>query len=115
MNATAFDAIARGATNGLSRRNSVLALGGAALAATFAGAATASAGKAGKKAKKKCKKQVAPCQEFAQDLCALFLPPGADRDNCVAAASDCCSPLSRCQGGPFFDCALQVVVDITVN
>lgn len=113
MSENAFDRIARQTANDISRRHSLLALGGAALAASLSSASVAKAGTAGKKAKKKCKKQGPACQQFANDLCDLFFDPGTELDECIDSASDCCSPLTRCAAGEFFSCALGVIVVLT--
>jgi hypothetical protein len=111
VNQDAFDTVARQAADGLSRRGSLVALSGAALAATFAGASVTKAGKAGKKARKKCKKQGSPCREFADELCETLLPPGGEQDACKEDAKACCPSLEKCKGAAFFDCAFQVVLE----
>jgi hypothetical protein len=115
MNDAVFDAIARRAGAIQDRRASFRALGGATLlaaAAPLVAEASNSSKKAKKKAKKKCKKQIAPCNDFAPDVCALFFDPGSEFDTCVAAAQTCCPPLAKCQVPSFFDCALDVLATL---
>ncbi len=108
MTGNAFDALTRHAADGVSRRTSLLAMGGAALTAAVAKPALTQAGKAGKKAKKKCKKQGKPCREFGELLCEeLVEPPGVE--DCIAASNECCQFLSKCKGSQFFECVLDIL------
>jgi hypothetical protein len=107
MTGNAFDALTRRA-RARTRRASLVALGGASLAA-FAGASVGQAGKSGKKAKKKCKKQTPACRGFATRLCGEFFLPGPDFDACFADASACCDTLARCQAESFFGCVWTVI------
>ena len=81
MNDRSFDSVARDAA-GVSRRESIFALGAAGLMAAFAGPLTADARKKGKKKNKKqaaqrcppapdlCAPQVGPCTDFLTILCS---------------------------------------------
>lgn len=102
----AFDAIARHAAAAVSRRSSLLALGGAALAASAVGPSVARAGKAGKKAKKKCKRQRGPCLDTVELVCAELTDPGAEREQCIETFTECCGFLAKCQAANFFECVL---------
>jgi hypothetical protein len=113
MSEDRFDALTRRAADVVTRRSSLLALGGAGLAASLAMPELATAGKAGKKAKKKCRSQGTPCREFADQICELFLDPGSSQDQCKEAAKDCCPAIEGCKGAEFFDCALSVIISIT--
>jgi hypothetical protein len=107
MTAYVFDAAVRRAV-GVSRRGSLMTLGGAGLAA-FAGPSIVEGKKPGKKArkrarkkgKKKCRKQDARCVQVFADLCA----EEADPEFCEAAFSPCCAFLAQCQATSFFECA----------
>jgi hypothetical protein len=90
----------------ISRRSSLLAFGGAALAASAAPAPTL-AGKANKKANnkanKKCKRQIGQCENT--------VPPACDdpelrvtREECLALILPCCQHFEGCQAGEVFDC-----------
>ena len=91
-----FDAFTRRAAQAVSRRSSLMALGGATLAAVVAKPAITDAKKnksnkkAKKKARKKCKKQVGQCETF---LGAQF-PQGLQ----------CCPFLSNCDTTQFLSC-----------
>lgn len=110
MSEQTFDAFARRAGE-VSRRGSLLTLGGAGLAA-LAGSSIAEAGKSNKKAnrkarkkgKKKCKKQVDQCAEFIGDLCSIVQEGGSE--TCEAQFSPCCEFFAQCQATAFFDCFL---------
>ncbi len=97
-----------------TRRTSLLALGGAALA-TLAGHAPgtkANKNKARKKAKKQCEKQGNACGEFTAQLCAQRRPPGGLRDACLNRGNACCSSIEQCDGGEFFDCLFDHFEDL---
>jgi hypothetical protein len=88
----------------LSRRASMLAIGGAALAASAAPMPTR-AGKASKKAKKRCKRQVGQCESMIAPACAA-----ADllvsEEECVDTLLPCCQPFKDCQADAVFDCLI---------
>lgn len=101
MNSSPFDLLTRRLTLATSRRGSLPALGGTALAAAAADsmAGKAKKGKNQKKANERCKQQVSSCQEVLAALCERF--PG-----CIEAdLLPCCGPLSTCQSGTALDCA----------
>jgi hypothetical protein len=120
----------RRAAAAMSRRASLLTLGGTALAATIPDWSLVEAKKKGKNARKrarKCKKnnrtdndnandqceqQLAPCRDFVDDFCALFNPPGPPRDLCIARAIVCCEPIAQCDGEGFFECLLGRIQSI---
>lgn len=87
-----------------SRRASLLALAGAALA----GSGRRSPAEAAKKSKNrrrntnkaraKCQKQVAVCREQFRAFCQ-------DDRTCAAATFPCCDPLEECQAGETLACA----------
>jgi hypothetical protein len=114
----------------LSRRTSLLALGGAALARAVHGLSPAEAKKKRKKGRKRnrkraqecpecpecsecpeeeppvdqCAPQEAPCREFAEQFCPLFHPPGPPSLPCVVATYLCCRSLGQCDAEAFFVC-----------
>ena len=67
MNDSTFDSITRHAAVTVSRRMSLLALGGAGLTAVAA-PTMAAGGKAGKKARKLCRRQREQCRAFFVEL-----------------------------------------------
>ena len=77
-------------------------------------------GQEGKRCKRKqadtvtgqCDQLGSPCQDFAENFCALFNPPGPPRLTCAVAAILCCRPLELCQGEEFFDCLLGRIQSI---
>jgi hypothetical protein len=89
----AFDVLARQAA---SRRSSLLALGGAALAAAVS-EPTRAKQKTKKQVRKKCRRQVAPCRSFFAGVC--FGDP-----DCEAALFPCCDYLAQCDSGSMFEC-----------
>ena len=105
MTDNAFDAITRRAADVVTRRSSVLAMGGAALAAV-AGSTVTQAGKAGKKAKKKCKRQRGPCLDTVELVCTELSDPGAELEECIETFTECCGFLAKCQAEKFFECVL---------
>jgi hypothetical protein len=108
----AFDTFSRRAA-GISRRGSLMTLGGAGLAA-MAGPASAEAGKSDKKAnrkarkkgKKKCKKQDGQCIGVWEGLCAAE----ADPELCQDTFLPCCAFLASCQATAYFACVFATVV-----
>jgi hypothetical protein len=100
MNRTEFDAFTKTA----SRRGSLLALGGAGLAAladSFGASAKPKPGKlARKKVKEKCKAQVGQCGIFVALNCATNADPAA----CKAGLLPCCDFLASCNAGRMFEC-----------
>jgi hypothetical protein len=101
MLTNAFDRITRTA----SRRDSMLALGGAGLAATLSGAFGATAkpkpGKlAKKKVKAKCKSQVGQCTLTLNLVCNA----GNDPEVCKEAFLPCCDFLAACNAGEMLQC-----------
>lgn len=76
-------------TGALSRRRSLLALGGAGLLAVFAGHSTADAGRKRKKGKKQCKREQQRCVSKTADFCAAEFE-GALRENCERVFLPCC-------------------------
>lgn len=108
MNETTFDAVSRRAGTVVSRRGSLLTLGGAALVAVMATPGSTLAGKKNrkknrKKAKKQafklCKKQVGECQTFMNAACN-----GA---GCGEVVAVCCPLLGTCQNEAFFTCIVE--------
>ena len=102
-----FDGFTRHATTVISRRGSLLTLGGAGLAA-LAGPATARAGKnvkkrARKKGKKKCKRQVEQCRTYWDDYCQAT---GGCDPQVLEEVLACCDLLGQCQNAAFFGCFL---------
>ena len=90
-----FEALAVRAADAVTRRTSLLALGGAVLAG--AAAPAVSGGKAGEKAKKKCRRQGKQCRAFATAEC------GNDQE-CLDAFLPCCAFFARCQAGRGLPC-----------
>jgi hypothetical protein len=108
MNGTTLDMAARTASV-LSRRRSLVGLGGAALVSAVAASRPVQAGKAGKKAKKRvkrtCQRQDGQCAAFFENLCEV--------DECdpegLEAALACCAILRTCEAGEFMACIFDVL------
>jgi ribulose kinase len=102
MHGATFDALTRRTATAVSRRSSLVALGGAALG-TAAAPWHASAGKAGKKAKKKCRKQVNKCKNAVRDYCNTLM----SFEECLDELLPCCDPLRKCQAGSSTECIID--------
>ena len=116
MSANIVEALSRRAAQSVTRRGSLLTLGGA-LTATVTGTAPVQAEKNKKKSKKKakqkaaeqaeneanqvCANQVASCRAEVLRVCSL------SGGKCLVAA-DCCSSLSVCNTTGFFSCIVAV-------
>lgn len=106
MSEDAFDAFIRQAAV-VSRRGTLLTLGGAGLAiqagspSTLAGKTNKKANKkARKKGKKKCQKQDAQCIDVWEGLCA----EEEDPEQCQDTFLPCCAFLAQCQATAYFAC-----------
>ena len=106
MSDHAFDTIARRAAETVSRRRSLLNLGGAALVAGLVLPASAPARAGGKgKGKDRCKSQVGKCREGVFDLCLIVY--GEDVAECVDLYAPCCEFLKDCETARAFACAVE--------
>ena len=99
----------RRAAEAMSRRASLLTLGGAVLARVMAAPRTAQAGKESKKAKKRvkrtCKRQVGACRAFFTELCAT--DPECDEEE-MERVFPCCELLENCEAGDSVACFFDV-------
>jgi hypothetical protein len=113
----AFDTFTRHAARAISRRASLMTVGGTALAAAtvaapFTAAAKNKGSKRAKKKLKKVKKQFAQacaalpgqCEAAARAYCAQ---QGASEAKCLEFALPCCAPITDCDVGPGFTCFLN--------
>ena len=110
------ETLARTAADAVSRRASVLAFGGAALAAVMRGAPVARAkDKGAKRAKKKLKKvkkqfaqacaaQPGQCQAAMSAFCATTNDPAV----CLQLVTPCCALITDCNVGPAFTCLFSL-------
>lgn len=96
MNSHAFETLSRQAGAALTRRTSLLTLGGAALVATVAhpGVAAASGSGCRKKLKKRCRQSKTQCVSSVEINCNG--DPG-----CIALTTPCCD---ECFTGGFLKC-----------
>jgi hypothetical protein len=106
-----------GHVNLTGRRTSLLAFGGAALAALAIQEPAAEARKNGarksrKKSVRRCQKQGPACREFARQPCAHVFAPSPLRDACVNRGEGCCSAVETCEGGDYFACLLAHMRDL---
>jgi hypothetical protein len=110
MHGHAFDDVSRRAAGRASRRGSLMALGGAAMAATVAGVPVVQAGNARKKTKRRirrtCGRQVDACREAILDLCGSGID--CEEDN-LERLLLCCDNLSNCQAGASLDCYFSLI------
>jgi hypothetical protein len=98
VNSHTFDTITRQARSVVTRRASLLTLGGAALAATVAnpGAAAADGGFK-KKLKKRCNQNKTNCVNSMDAFCNGV-------EECIASLTPCCG---ECFSNPFIICFLS--------
>jgi hypothetical protein len=113
MSESAFDAFSRRAGETVSRRSSLVTLGGAALAAMVATPSIGVAGKSGKnknktrKQKKQAKKQsLSLCKQQVGE-CQTFMNAECEGNGCGAVVSICCPLLGTCQNEAFFTCLVD--------
>jgi hypothetical protein len=105
MNDSTFDSITRHAAVTVSRRMSLLALGGAGLTAvaapTMAAPTMAAGGKAGKKAMKLCRRQREQCRAFFVERCQ-------GSQNCLEALLPCCELFAKCSVAAGIECVSPI-------
>ena len=106
MSDHAFDTLTRRATDVVSRRNTFLTLGGAALAAAIAMPAQTSA----KKGKDRCKSQVDKCRTGAADLCESAYA-GEFVTQCIERYTPCCEFLKDCKAAEALECVVEKYED----
>ncbi|MDQ2652254.1 MAG: hypothetical protein M3Z20_04330 [Chloroflexota bacterium] len=105
MNTQTFDAVTRRAAEGISRRRSLLTLGGAAAAATIARPSASEAKKkkgknCKKKEKQRCNKDAAACKTTILVLC-----DPADPATCTML-QNCCD---GCSASTFITCLIATI------
>lgn len=98
-----LDVAAVRTADSLSRRASLVALGGAAVTAVLRPSA-ASAGKVAKKVKRTCKRQIGQCQSSVASFCA-GAPAG-----CEEAMAPCCASFKGCKAGAVYACIFAALV-----
>ena len=115
MDADGFDALSRSLGDGRSRRGSLVALGGVALAASLLAPGVTSAkkhgGKKGKhkgKDKRECTPQDAQCRAALPGLCAAAVSSESVGE-CVALLEPCCVFFHECKLTEAFACARDVI------
>jgi hypothetical protein len=112
MDSNHVDALAKRLAGSASRRNSLLTIGGAGLAAVSGFAMTGSARKKHKKGKNKNKDKDKKCRRQEGECNAFFAPLCADEDapeDCVALMATCCEQLGQCQATAYLDCLFDVI------
>jgi hypothetical protein len=96
-----FNRFTRVAAGAVSRRQSLMTLGGASVTAAIGKPSIVMAGKESKKVrkryKKKCKRQIDPCELALTVLCQ-------GQAACMATVLPCCSSLKTCKAGTSLDC-----------
>jgi hypothetical protein len=116
MSEPTFDAFTRRAAAAVSRRGSLLGLGGSALAFALVGPDITQAKQGGRK-NDTCKKQVSRCKTGLSDLRDTIFPnkarSGVQADgvvlDCFTAFERCCEILSDCNVSQALACAVDVV------
>jgi hypothetical protein len=101
MHERRFDALTRLAVDAVSRRRSLLTLGGATVASAVASPsviqAAGTAKKARKRKRKKCRRQIDQCLAALTAFCE-------GEESCINNFDLCCPLLSDCQAGAALDC-----------
>jgi hypothetical protein len=122
MNEQAFDGLTRRAAAAVSRRSSLAALGGAALAAGLVAPTPYDVRAAkGKKKKKKCQKQLGQCQEATKEFCdslpivKIVAQSVTAEGTCEAFLSECCSHFSSCNAREGVECLLERVLETVAD
>jgi hypothetical protein len=114
MHKHVFDQFTRNATDALTRRRSLVTLGGAVLATSIAAPPRAHAGKNSKKAKKqakkKCKRQVEACRNVFIDACATN--PDACEEGDLEEVFPYCELLKDCKAGESVACFFDLVIPV---
>jgi hypothetical protein len=101
-----IDALPVSAADALSRRRSLIALCGVALAAAVGIPAPARAGKAGKKSKKKCRRQIGQCESSVKAFCVAPLLIGPTE--CETLLLPCCQSFAGCHAGNAYQCFVDI-------
>ena len=93
----------------LSRRASLLILGGVGLAA-LAHTAPARAGKVGNTAKKRCNRQIGQCAESVGSFCDR-IAGSVEPAVCEALFLPCCQSFQGCQARAAYDCMFAGLIE----
>ena len=101
MHERRFDALTRHAAHAVSRRHSLLTLGGAAVASAVTVPSVIQAGQTAKRAKKrkrqKCRRQIDQCLDALTEVCE-------GEESCINNFDHCCPLLADCKAGAALDC-----------
>lgn len=101
MHAKIIDTVTRRAADVVSRRHSLLTLGGAAVASVMSAPSAIQAGETAKRAKKrkrkKCRRQIDQCLDAIIAFCK-------GEESCINNYDLCCPLLSDCRAGASLDC-----------
>ena len=97
------DVVAKRTASSLSRRTSLVALGGAAVTTALRPSSTR-AGKVSRKVKRTCKRQIGQCQSSVASFCAEA-PEG-----CEEAIAPCCASFKGCKAGAVYACIFDALV-----
>ena len=102
--------IARRDLSSISRRMSLIGLGGVALAA-IAGPAPVRAGKAKKKVKKTCRRQIDQCESAVQAFCDGPTVEEDEREACHAVFPPCCALFEGCDAAAAYACLVEAFLN----
>ena len=94
----------------VSRRMSLLGLGGMALAAVT-GSTPAWAGKASKKVKKTCRRQIGACESAVQAFCDGPTIEEDEREACHAVFPPCCALFEGCDAAAAYACLVEAFLN----
>jgi hypothetical protein len=112
MNEQTLGLVTKQAAKEISRRRSLLSLGGMVLAASlFAPAATAA--EKGKKKKNRCRAQIGQCREGITSLCTAIQPTAEEIQECFELFDQCCEFLTGPNTSGAFACAAEVIEDLS--
>lgn len=103
MNDRIVDTVSRDAAAAVTRRASLLSIGGAAVAAALGGPALAKPGASDKRARKRCLNQTSQCRAAIAEYCPSLEAPGV----CAGFLSPCCDSLAQCNAAQSTACFLS--------
>jgi hypothetical protein len=116
MNEPALETVTRQAIEAITRRRSLLSLGGMALAASLVAPASTTA-KNGKKKKNKqrCQAQIGQCREGILAICQTIQKSPEGVEECFELFDQCCEFLDGPNTSGAFACVVEAIEDLVVK
>ncbi|MFN8590114.1 MAG: hypothetical protein U0031_01550 [Thermomicrobiales bacterium] len=109
MSERSFDDLAKQAVETLSRRSSLLQLGGMALVASLAApAATSARGRKGGGQRDRCSKSLKDkCRKVINEVCTAVFEEGPGE--CVTVLTPCCGEIDGCNIDDTIECVVEKI------